>query len=312
MRPLIASIVLVVIPALGFAQGALTPPSGAPAPTMKTLDQLEPRTPLKAGATGVTQNANGGFTIKAPGSYYLTANLTITSGDAIVITASDVTLDLSGFTLSSTTVSPAAGTGVYIADNLSNITIRNGHIRGNTVYNYTDKTFTGTGFRNGIQSSVLNPNTVAENISVSNIIGDGIANFKKIDKCATSVCGGMGLVADQVQDSSAVSCGLTAVRAYYTASNCLGESINSTGLHATTASNCSGRSDSGTALSALTASNCWAYTTSGSIAMEITGAATNCRGDNASGGTSIKAAIAVSCTTTRGAIDAPQKFLGTP
>jgi hypothetical protein len=29
-----------------FAQGLLTPPSGDPAPSMKTLGQIEPRTPI--------------------------------------------------------------------------------------------------------------------------------------------------------------------------------------------------------------------------------------------------------------------------
>jgi hypothetical protein len=74
------------------AQGPLSPP-GAPAPTMRTLQQVEPRTPI-TNATAVT--------ISTPGSYYLTTNISVTSGTAITITASQVTLDLNGFTLSST------------------------------------------------------------------------------------------------------------------------------------------------------------------------------------------------------------------
>jgi hypothetical protein len=42
-----------------LAQGSLTPPPGAPAPTMKTLDQIEARTPISSAP----------FTISAPGSY---------------------------------------------------------------------------------------------------------------------------------------------------------------------------------------------------------------------------------------------------
>lgn len=49
-----------------FAQGSLTPP-GAPEPTMKTLDQIEARTPISSAP----------FTIIRPGSYYLTTNLTV-------------------------------------------------------------------------------------------------------------------------------------------------------------------------------------------------------------------------------------------
>src|SRR5450432_171554 len=81
-----------------FAQGSLTPP-GAPAPTMKSLAQIEPRTPISSVP----------FTIGAPGSYYLTTNLTTTVSNAIVIAASGVTLDLNGFTLSSTVPNAANG-----------------------------------------------------------------------------------------------------------------------------------------------------------------------------------------------------------
>ena len=58
--------VLGTIPRAG-AQGPLTPP-GAPAPTMKTLAQVEPRIAI----------TNVPFTINRPGSYYLTTNLTST------------------------------------------------------------------------------------------------------------------------------------------------------------------------------------------------------------------------------------------
>ena len=47
------------------AQGGLTPP-GAPAPTMKSLAQIEPRTPISSVP----------FTISTAGSYYLTTNVT--------------------------------------------------------------------------------------------------------------------------------------------------------------------------------------------------------------------------------------------
>ena len=41
-------------------------------------------------------------TISQPGSYYLTRNLTVSSGDGINITTIGVTLDLNGFTIRST------------------------------------------------------------------------------------------------------------------------------------------------------------------------------------------------------------------
>lgn len=57
-----------------FAQGSLTPP-GAPGPTMLTLSQIEPRTPISSAP----------FTITAPGSYYLTANLSVTTNNGVTI-----------------------------------------------------------------------------------------------------------------------------------------------------------------------------------------------------------------------------------
>ena len=96
------------------AQGSLTPP-GAPATTMRTLDQIEPRTPISSLP----------FTISTPGIYYLTKNIT-TAGNGIVINANDVVLDLGGFTIVGDR--GVADTGVDITTQ-TNVTIRNGTVR---------------------------------------------------------------------------------------------------------------------------------------------------------------------------------------
>jgi len=107
-------------------QGALTLP-GTPAPSMKTLTQIEPRTPISSAP----------FTISQSGSYYLTGNLTVSSGDAITFAANGVTLDLAGFSITSTKAS-AAGTAILLtATGFSDLTITNGHILSGIPMNVT-------------------------------------------------------------------------------------------------------------------------------------------------------------------------------
>ena len=127
------------------AQGPLTPP-GAPAPTMKTLDQIEPRTPISQPGQAI-----------GSGSYYLTANLIAarpTSG--IMVIGSDVTIDLNGFELVGIA---GSGTGIVIGVGQSNVTIRNGTIR-----NWGGKGIDGVG----------NARVRVENVRVMNNDGGGI------------------------------------------------------------------------------------------------------------------------------------------
>jgi len=122
-KPLV--LVLFLLAPSAFPQGSLTPP-GAPAPTMKTLDQVEPRTPIDA--THTPGDADSLFKITQPGSYYLTANITgVNAKYGIEIAASGVTVDLNGFDLVG-----VAGSldGVAVTPlNLVNINVRNGSVR---------------------------------------------------------------------------------------------------------------------------------------------------------------------------------------
>src|SRR5215470_6747809 len=112
--------VLLALGTLALA-GPLDPPAGPVTSTYKTLTEVEPRTPLSQATTpGDVANQ---FKITQPGSYYLTGNMTASTGSApcILIAASDVTLDLSGFS-----VRNGATEGIRISGD--NVTVRNGSV----------------------------------------------------------------------------------------------------------------------------------------------------------------------------------------
>ena len=140
---LLAIVATIMVPALTVA-GNLEP-TAPPGPTMKTLDEVEPRTPIKAGDLPMT--------INTPGSYYLAENITTTTG-GIDIYADGVSLDLSGFTLAGGT-----GDGIYIEAN--NVSVTNGTITG----------WDNSGV-NGLEAS----NSIFTNLRLYNNGGDGLSS----------------------------------------------------------------------------------------------------------------------------------------
>ena len=127
--------IAVVVPALALSllasaalAGELNPP-GPPAPTMKTLDEVEPRIPV--GPLTTPGDADSVYKITQPGSYYLTGN--VLGADRLTgveIESSGVTLDLMGFELFGLVLEGQSQSGVRVTQSgAQNIVIRNGMVR---------------------------------------------------------------------------------------------------------------------------------------------------------------------------------------
>jgi len=272
------------------------------------------------------------YTITQPGSYYLTRNLTVSSGNCITIATNCVTLDLHGFTISSTAPS-ATGTGILLNGGnrgLRNITILNGFIQSGVVNN--GGIYSGSGFVNGISHSgeLGSFNTRVCGVSVWGVLNNGISLGRAtvVEDCTVTTAGGCGIAASTIKDSVANDCGqdaisgsqvddcqgissgagngvsaTTAQNCYgtsssgygvnaYVALNCYGISTSSYGINATTAQNCCGTSSSGTGVSVATAQNCYGNSSSSNGVSATT--AQNCSG-NSSNGDGVDANTALNC-----------------
>ena len=138
--------------------GELEPPVPPGTPTMKPLNEVEPRRPIMADMLPLIITETGS-------SWYFTENITAV-GAGISVQADGVTIDLMGFSL-------GGGTGVGIqADTREGLTVRNGRVNG----------WTATCILPGFRSRV-------ENLYVGNCGGSGIsANFDSmiLDSVATN------------------------------------------------------------------------------------------------------------------------------
>jgi hypothetical protein len=166
-----AMLVLVASAALA---GPLTPPSGPVAATGKTIGEVEPR--IAINATNTPGNASFKYRISRAGSYYLTENLEQSAGvGGIEIAAQNVTLDLNGFAVLSTT----ATSGVAIQSNGGvAITVMNGTVSG----------WSGSGI-------VLGSSCTVRNVTVQSILGPyGINVFSGVvESCTVRSAGQIGI-----------------------------------------------------------------------------------------------------------------------
>jgi hypothetical protein len=100
--------------------------------------------------------SNRAVTISQPGFYKLSDDITVTSGNAITITASNVTLDLGGNTVS--TNAAGTGNGIFV-NGTSGVEVRNGKVGGfNANVNVT----------NGVNVRVRNLQIVGRGLAPNN------------------------------------------------------------------------------------------------------------------------------------------------
>lgn len=189
-RLIVALLLALVLPALGFAQGALAP-SGPPAPTMRTLGELDASLTelVKKGEARIAVDLLPGdatalHVITQPGSYFLRSNLVSYSAtqSAIRVTADGVTLDLNGFAVRGS----GAGSTVAGID-----------ASGSTLQRFVVRNGTIDGWSTGVlgANSMLAENLLVENSRVQGIYAGADSIVQRVQVLGS---GGLGIRAGTV------------------------------------------------------------------------------------------------------------------
>jgi parallel beta-helix repeat protein len=168
--------------ASALAQGPLSPPPGPPAPSMKSLDQIEPRTPIAALP----------FAITAPGSYYVTGNLSVPDnyqGDGITVQTDNVIIDLGGFTIDGRST---ARHGITTDDIRHSVQVKNGNVqnwqqRGVNLQFCSSSILEGVQARNNRIGIFAAYGTVTRCKAMFNLEEGIYGNFSTIHECSAAI-----------------------------------------------------------------------------------------------------------------------------
>lgn len=180
---------------------------------MRALDEIEPRIPLVPGATGVVFSVDGSITINASGSYILTKNLTVITGNAISVQADGVAIDLMGFTIRSNS---NAANGAAVSIDADDVAVRGGQIRSGTSFDGGSFIF-GPGFQYGIHVVGTRRGTDVRDLIVHGTSSGGIVldpnGDSLVDSCIVRHTGGTGISASLVRASQVEFAGAVGILA---------------------------------------------------------------------------------------------------
>jgi hypothetical protein len=148
-------------------------------------------------------------TISQPGSYRLAGNLTA-AGDCLVITASLVTIDLAGFSITGPGVASGAGIRSSATSPIAGIAVRNGSIA--SFFIAVDLSSASAsiveqlrlvGNSNGIEANgiVLNNTVLFSNNSGMNVTGTVKGNYVSVGRAGISVGAGSTLIGNTVTNN---------------------------------------------------------------------------------------------------------------
>lgn len=216
---------------------------------MKTLDQVEARTPISSLP----------FVITTSGSYYLVGSLTASQGtNGITVAVDNVSIDLNGFALIG---KPGSSNGVFATPSIRNISVRNG-----TVRNWGRSGIAATNTLNGLFEEVRADSNSG--------IGIDTGNGAVISKCVSISNGGIGINGgngSSIKDCTAESNGGAGINSSSgsTITGCASQYNTGVGILAspgTSIKNCSVQSNGGGGISAAGACNivgCAVYSNTG-------------------------------------------------
>lgn len=163
----------------GAHGGPLTPPAGPVGSTGKTIAEAEPRIALSVSTA--PGDANSVLRITAPGSYYLTGNVTGQPGKhGIEVAASHVTIDLNGYAL----VGGAGSlSGIVMDGFVLSTVVRSGTV---TEWGADGVNLDGTGADPGKRVELV----IARN---NGAVGIGVGDSGRVIDCTAVDNGGLGI-----------------------------------------------------------------------------------------------------------------------